>query len=56
MMLEDKSLSEVPKKIIRNEQCNAEWAIKLQMDDIVEQFEQIEDSIYVNANKMSFKL
>lgn len=43
MMLADKSFSEVPKNIIRNEQCNAEWAIKLQMDDIVEQFEQIED-------------
>lgn len=43
MMLEDKSLSEIPKDIIRNEQCNAEWAIKLQMDDIVDQFEQIED-------------
>jgi phosphotransferase system enzyme I (PtsI) len=43
MMLADKSLSETPKDIIKNEQCNAEWAIKLQMDDIVEQFEQIED-------------
>ncbi|MEY3885466.1 MAG: hypothetical protein RIS87_1241, partial [Pseudomonadota bacterium] len=29
MMLADKSLSEIPKDIIRNEQCNAEWAIKL---------------------------
>lgn len=50
MMLEDKSLSEVPKEIIRNEQCNAEWAIKLQMDDIVDQFEQIEDS-YLRERK-----
>ncbi len=50
MMLEDKSLSEVPKNIIRNEQCNAEWAIKLQMDDIVDQFEQIEDS-YLRERK-----
>ncbi len=50
MMLEDKSLSEVPKDIIRNEQCNAEWAIKLQMDDIVDQFEQIEDS-YLRERK-----
>jgi phosphoenolpyruvate-protein phosphotransferase (PTS system enzyme I) len=44
MMLADKSLSEVPKDIIRKEQCNAEWAIKQQMDDIVEQFEAIEDA------------
>ncbi|WP_047551602.1 phosphoenolpyruvate--protein phosphotransferase [Methylotenera sp. G11] len=50
LMLEDKSLSEVPKNIIRNEQCNAEWAIKLQMDDIVDQFEQIEDS-YLRERK-----
>lgn len=50
MMLEDKSLSEIPKDIIKNEQCNAEWAIKLQMDDIVDQFEQIEDE-YLRERK-----
>lgn len=50
MMLADKSLSEIPKDIIKNEQCNAEWAIKLQMDDIVEQFEQIEDE-YLRERK-----
>lgn len=50
MMLADKSLSETPRDIIRNEQCNAEWAIKLQMDDIVDQFEQIEDE-YLRERK-----
>lgn len=50
MMLADKSLSEIPKDIIKNEQCNAEWAIKLQMDDIVDQFEQIEDD-YLRERK-----
>ncbi|MDZ4141594.1 MAG: phosphoenolpyruvate--protein phosphotransferase [Methylotenera sp.] len=50
MMLADKSLSETPKDIIRSEQCNAEWAIKLQMDDIVEQFELIEDE-YLRERK-----
>src|SRR5450830_1883012 len=50
MMLADKSLSEIPKDIIKNEQCNAEWAIKLQMDDIVEQFDQIEDE-YLRERK-----
>ena len=49
-MLADKSLSEVPKDIIRKEQCNAEWAIKQQMDDIVEQFEAIEDE-YLRERK-----
>ncbi len=50
MMLADKSLSEVPKDIIRKERCNAEWAIKQQMDDIVEQFEAIEDE-YLRERK-----
>ncbi len=49
-MLADKSLSEVPISIIRNEQCNAEWAIKQQMDDIVAQFETIEDA-YLRERK-----
>ena len=50
MMLADKSLSEVPVDIIRKEHCNAEWAIKQQMDDIVEQFEAIEDE-YLRERK-----
>jgi phosphotransferase system enzyme I (PtsI) len=50
MILADKSLSEIPKTIIQNEKCNAEWAIKLQMDEIVEQFEQIEDE-YLRERK-----
>ncbi|HSI25380.1 MAG TPA: phosphoenolpyruvate--protein phosphotransferase [Methylotenera sp.] len=50
MMLADKSLSEVPKDIIRKEFCNAEWAVKQQMDDIVEQFEAIEDA-YLRERK-----
>ena len=50
MMLNDKTLSEIPKEIIRTEHCNAEWAIKLQMDDIVDQFEQIEDE-YLRERK-----
>lgn len=50
VMLSDKSLSEAPKQIIESELCNAEWAVKLQMDDIVEQFEQIEDD-YLRERK-----
>lgn len=49
-MLNDKSLSEAPKDIIRNELCNAEWAIKQQMDDIVEQFDAIDDD-YLRERK-----
>ena len=40
MILADKHLSDEPKTIIREEQCNAEWAIKQQMDDLVVQFER----------------
>lgn len=50
MILADKQLSEDPKRIIREEQCNAEWAIKQQMDDLVLQFEQIEDE-YLRERK-----
>ena len=49
-MLADKSLSDMPKEIILKEHCNAEWAIKQQMDDIVEQFEAIEDE-YLRERK-----
>ncbi len=49
-MLTAKSLSEAPKTIIRNELCNAEWALKQQMDDIVAQFDAIEDA-YLRERK-----
>ena len=49
-MLGDKTLSEAPKAIIRNERCNAEWALKQQMDDLVAQFETIEDA-YLRERK-----
>ena len=52
-MLADKSLSEVPIDLIRKEQCNAEWAIKQQMDDIVAQFEAIEDEYLRERDRKS---
>jgi phosphotransferase system enzyme I (PtsI) len=50
MMLADKTLSEAPIHIIESEQCNAEWAIKLQMDETVAQFDAIEDE-YLRERK-----
>lgn len=44
MILADPELSEVPKQIIRERRCNAEWAIVQQMEMLVEQFEKIEDT------------
>jgi phosphotransferase system enzyme I (PtsI) len=44
MILGDATLSVAPKTIIENEQCNAEWALKVQMDALLAEFDQIEDS------------
>jgi phosphotransferase system enzyme I (PtsI) len=43
MILKDPTLSEVPRRIIAEQRCNAEWALMLQMGVLVEQFDQIED-------------
>src|SRR5215213_2076693 len=43
MILNDVTLSEVPKKVIAEQRCNAEWALTQQMGALVEQFDQIED-------------
>ena len=43
MILNDPTLSEVPKRIIAEQHCNAEWALTQQMGVLVDQFDQIED-------------
>jgi len=43
LMLDDEMLSEVPVNIIRERRCNAEWALKIQRDDLVSVFDQMED-------------
>ncbi|HWH49119.1 MAG TPA: phosphoenolpyruvate--protein phosphotransferase [Burkholderiales bacterium] len=50
MILDDPTLSEVPKQLIETQQCNAEWALKLQMEALMEQFERIEDG-YIRERK-----
>jgi phosphoenolpyruvate-protein phosphotransferase (PTS system enzyme I) len=50
MILDDPTLSEVPKQLIESQQCNAEWALKLQMEALIEQFERIEDG-YLRERK-----
>ena len=44
MILEDSSLSQAPRELIRERRCNAEWALVQQMEKLVEQFEQMEDA------------
>ncbi|MGB5081034.1 MAG: phosphoenolpyruvate--protein phosphotransferase [Burkholderiales bacterium] len=43
MLLNDANLSTVPRDLIRNRRCNAEWALILQMDYLVSQFEEVDD-------------
>ncbi|WP_019915687.1 phosphoenolpyruvate--protein phosphotransferase [Methyloversatilis discipulorum] len=44
MILDDPLLLDEAGEYIRSRRCNAEWAIKRQMDRLVEQFEQIDDA------------
>lgn len=44
MILNDAMLCEAPRALIVQQGCNAEWALKQQMDLLIRQFEAIEDS------------
>ncbi|MCX7152579.1 MAG: phosphoenolpyruvate--protein phosphotransferase [Proteobacteria bacterium] len=50
MILDDASLSKVPRELVRTRHCNAEWALVQQMDMLVGQFEEIEDQ-YLRERK-----
>lgn len=50
MILNDSTLSETPREIIETEACNAEWALKVQMDALLAQFDEIEDG-YLRERK-----
>ena len=43
MILGDTMLSVAPRDIIAAERCNAEWAVKIQLDALLAQFDEIED-------------
>ncbi len=43
MILSDVTLSEVPKQLIESQRCNAEWALSQQAEQLIDQFERIED-------------
>ena len=44
MILNDGTLAEAPRDLIRQQNCNAEWALKQQADTLLDQFEAIEDA------------
>ncbi|MBI4985405.1 MAG: phosphoenolpyruvate--protein phosphotransferase [Rhodocyclales bacterium] len=50
LILDDPLLCELPKDLIRTRRCNAEWALVQQMEELVAQFDEIEDS-YLRERK-----
>ena len=44
LMLDDATLVTIPVDLIREHHCNAEWAMKLQRDAVVNVFEQMDDA------------
>ena len=44
MLLADPLLAETPKQLIRERRCNAEWALVQQMETLVAQFDEMDDS------------
>ena len=50
MILDDPTFSEVPKEIIKREACNAEWALKLQLDELLAHFAEVKDE-YLRERK-----
>ena len=50
MILDDPTFSEVPREIIKREACNAEWALKLQLDELLAHFAEVQDE-YLRERK-----
>ncbi|HXH04477.1 MAG TPA: phosphoenolpyruvate--protein phosphotransferase [Candidatus Competibacteraceae bacterium] len=50
LMLQDSTFTEGPIQLIRQHQCNAEWALKMQRDRVVKVFEEMEDP-YLRTRK-----
>lgn len=44
MLLNDSHISEAPRDYIAAEKCNAEWALKVQVDDLLAQFDAVDDA------------
>jgi len=50
LMMDDAALSEVPIQLIRTKKCSAEWALKVQLDTLVEVFDEMDDA-YLKTRK-----
>lgn len=54
MILEDPMLTVSVRDLIQIQNCNAEWALKLQMDVVIEQFDNIDDA-YLRERKVDVR-
>jgi phosphotransferase system enzyme I (PtsI) len=54
MILEDHLLTVAVRELIETQHCNAEWALKTQMDALIEQFENIDDA-YMRERKVDVR-
>ncbi|HUL95695.1 MAG TPA: phosphoenolpyruvate--protein phosphotransferase [Usitatibacter sp.] len=43
LLLDDAAFADAPREIIREQRCNAEWALRMQLDELLAQFGDIED-------------
>ncbi|MFO1422894.1 MAG: phosphoenolpyruvate--protein phosphotransferase [Candidatus Competibacteraceae bacterium] len=50
LMLEDVTFTEAPIRLIRAHRCNAEWALKIQRDSLVQVFDDMDDP-YLRTRK-----
>ena len=50
MILQDPSITDLPREIIKRESCNAEWALKLQLDELLAHFADVQDE-YLRERK-----
>ena len=50
LMMDDTALTEAPIQLIRTKKCSAEWALKLQLDSLVEVFDEMDDA-YLKTRK-----
>jgi phosphotransferase system enzyme I (PtsI) len=44
MLLDDAAFTDAPREIIREQRCNAEWALRIELDELLAQFVDIEDA------------
>jgi len=50
MILDDPLISDAPRELIRDQACNAEWALKVELDAMLAEFEDVQDA-YLRERK-----